>query len=148
MPVVHRGLMCFLLCFTHLLETIRSTEARVGIATGQKFIGIFAIELETLRLCVRAIRPFLRNHVITHHHSFIRIEPSPVQCCDDIFYGPGDRSFLIGVFDPEDKGPLGLLRNEIAVERRPKTADVEEASRRGWEAGTQGEYWNTGIIEY
>ena len=79
------------LCF----QLLWSVECDVGVARLEELVDVFAIDIATFALAVRAI-------VATIRHTFVEFDAEPFECLDDILFGTRHEAVRVGVFDTEN----------------------------------------------
>jgi hypothetical protein len=62
------------------------------------------------------------------------VYPQPLKVFEDLINGGIHRSFNVRIFDPKDKGPLMMFREEIVEECGSSVSNMEQSSRRRGEA--------------
>ena len=122
--VVARDLAARLLRGAHLREALLGAEAKVRRAVGDERRRALLIEGEPFGLHVRSGRPALAR-------ALVPVDAHPVEAVVDAVDRARDEPLLIGVLDPQDELPFGIVAGEeVVVERGTHASDVQRAGRR------------------
>ena len=110
------------LCFFFGFQFFRCAEAIIGFAFSQELVRIFFIEVQPFHLTVRAVRT-------TYVNAFIPVNAQPFQGILNIFFRFARRTFLVRIFDPDDKRATCMLGKQVVKEGRAGTANMKRAGR-------------------
>jgi hypothetical protein len=102
------------------LHVVAGRGVGVGGAGLQQPLESLPVPLGTLELAHRALVP---------------VELEPAQGVEDLRDVLGSRALAVGVLDPQDQLPTGLVAgHQPVVQCRPRATDVERSRRRRGEA--------------
>src|SRR6266511_5167232 len=119
------------LLLAHLVESLWRAKAGISIAFLAKQICIILINLSPLRLAIRSVLPAMER-------ALIRRESKPVQAAQDLFLRPRNKSFLICIFEAQDKLSACLKGNQISKKGVARVGKMESPCWRGSYASTCG----------
>ena len=93
LSVILWGLFCGTLLLAHLIQTLFCTKTRVRISLHKELINIRAVQMETLRLNIRAeISFFCQGSIWIHHRPFIVVNTNASKHCQQCLGGPFHQS--------------------------------------------------------
>ena len=122
-PVVADGLAGGFLGRAHLLEFLRRGVAIVGVADSEHPVRHLGVPRGAGKL---------------EDDIAIPLHTEPGQAVDDGFDGRLGRTGAVGILDAQQELAAGVASIEPVKERGARTADMQEAGRRGGEAGDDG----------
>ena len=123
-----------MLFLAHALQPLPRAKTVVSMARLNQLASMILINLLTLRLLVRSVRP-------SDVGAFIPLQSEPVQAVDQFFLRIGIIAFAVGVLDAQDELAAGLARQEEIIESGAPAAQMSAAGRRGREPGAGGLGW-------
>ena len=100
------------------IEFLRRAETVVRVAAGQELVGVGRIEVQPLRLPIRAVRPL-------DVRPFVPVQTQPAKVVEDAELRLTRRALDVGVFDTQDERAVLAVREQPVEERRARVADVQ-----------------------
>ena len=107
----------------HLLQLFHAGVTAIGAAGGEQLLGDLAMALGALKLADRLAVP---------------IEPEPFEPVENRVHRCLRRALAVGVLDAQQERAAEALGVEPVEQSRARASDMQEAGRRGREAGDDG----------
>ena len=131
MSIVARGFAFGLLLHTKLLQSFRSTKARISIALPNQLLGVLLVEFKPFGLTIGAMTPsFVRTFVV--------INPRPSQRANQVCFRPGNKPILVSVLQPENELPSVPTGVELREEGRTQPSNMEITGGTGSKTEADG----------
>ena len=108
------------------IEGFGFIESIVCPAVTNQLFGILAIHGFAVALAVGAV-------VAADMDTFVEFDAQPVEGFDNIVFGTGDKAGLVGVLNSQNHVASVLAGEQIVIQSRADSADVERASGAGSE---------------
>src|SRR5258708_99712 len=126
MAVLGGGVLRSFIFFPHCFQFFGGIEGIVGVTIFDQLLRVFGIYAESLAfaLAIGAVFSFFVR-------AFIGVEAAPFQGVDDIFFGAGDITALVGIFDTKDEVTAMAAGKKVVVEYCTYAAQVEATGGAG-----------------
>jgi hypothetical protein len=104
--IVTKLLLIFILFLADFLHAFGRTETRISVSLLDKSLCMFLIDFAPLCLTVRAKRS-------ANIRAFVKWDSQPAQTVHDLLFGAFHKSFLVGIFEPQNKLSARLTSKQI-----------------------------------
>ena len=104
------------------VELLRRAEAVIGVIAGEQLVGVRRVEVQPLRLAVRAVRA-------VDVGALVPVEPEPAKILEDADLRLARRALGVGVLDAQDERAVLAVCQQPVEQRRARVADVQLAGR-------------------
>jgi hypothetical protein len=138
MAIILRRKLRDLLLLAKAVKTLGRTETDVRGAGVEKLLRVLRVDRQTFRLDIRPDVSDLRDGSADEPRPFVGQQIHALKYFEKLLDGSGNEALAIGIFDTKEVLSRPLSRKQIIVQRRAKSADVEETGWRRGESGSDG----------
>ena len=115
------------------VELLGRIEGVVGPPRIDELEGILEVDFATLALAVGGVGA-------SDAYTLVDFDAAPLERVEDILLGSRNEALRVGVLDAEEHHAAVTAREEVVVECRADTADVQRAGGAGCEAHPNGSF--------
>jgi hypothetical protein len=123
MIILFTAAACCLEVFPHFFKLLRRIEGIIGMTFADQLFGILTITFFSLTLPVRAQRTTMQG-------ALIRLQTTPGQAIENIIFGPGNISALVGIFYADNELTPVLSGKKVVEKDGPDPSQVQPPCRR------------------